>query len=109
MEAPVTGGLRAFRFAVAVAPCLLAVVLAIPGAVAAPSCLGKRATIVKGGGADRITGTKAPDVIVAGGGADRINGLGGNDRICAGPGRDRIDGGRGVDRLRGEAGGDRLV
>lgn len=78
-----------------------------PGtAWAAPSCQGKRATIVSN--AARIVGTKAPDVIVAGRRDNRIFGEGGNDLICAGGGDDTVHGVRGKDRLFGQGGGDTL-
>ncbi|MEX2108256.1 MAG: calcium-binding protein [Solirubrobacterales bacterium] len=79
------------------------------GGTAASSCLGKKATIVKGGGNDTIVGTKAPDVIDAGGGNDVIHGLGGNDRICGGAGKDRILAGKGVDRVSGGGGDDFII
>ncbi len=78
----------------------------IDGAAAAPSCLGKKATIVSN--AAKIVGTKAPDVIVAGGGDNTIYGEGGNDTICGGPGDDTIYGGRGVDTIDGQGGDDTI-
>ena len=75
-------------------------------AAAAPSCHGKRATIVSN--ARQIVGTKGPDVIVAGGGDNTIYGEGGNDVICGGPGDDAIHGGRGKDSLFGDGGDDVL-
>jgi len=89
--------------------CLSAIALVAASNAAAATCLGKKATIVRGGGNDTIHGTKAPDVIVAGGGNDRVAGLGGNDRICGGPGDDTIDGGKGVDRVAGEGGDDTIT
>jgi Ca2+-binding RTX toxin-like protein len=75
-------------------------------AAAAPTCHGKRATIVSN--ARTIIGTKAPDVIVAGGRANTIRGEGGNDLVCAGGGGDTIYGERGVDDLHGEGGDDTI-
>ena len=45
----------------------------------APTCFGKRATIV---GAGDISGTPGNDVIVGSAGADTIDALGGHDRVC---------------------------
>jgi len=82
--------------------------LALPSAsvAAAPSCGGKRATIVSN--AARIVGTKASETIVAGPRANAIYGRGGNDTICAGGGADAIYGGRGSDDLDGGSGEDRV-
>jgi Ca2+-binding RTX toxin-like protein len=100
------GALRPIGAAAALA---LALAVASPSAeqaAAAPSCHGKRATIVSN--AKRIVGTKGHDTIVAGRGANRIYGEGGNDVICGGGGGDRIHGGRGNDSLYGEGGDDSL-
>jgi Ca2+-binding RTX toxin-like protein len=75
-------------------------------AAAAPSCHGKRATIVSN--APTIVGTKAPDVVVAGAADNTILGEGGDDLICAGGGDDVIHGGRGDDTVYGEAGDDAI-
>ena len=104
-----------------VAPFVLAAVLAVTpgtgGAVAAPRCLGRVATIVGTGGDDRIVGTRGPDVIVGRGGEDLIEGGRGDDRICGdgafdfiegGPGDDRISGGPGSDTAHGGPGRDRI-
>lgn len=69
------------------------------GSFAAPTCLGKRATIVGTTGPDELRGTRRADVIVAAGGNDTVLGRGGNDRICSGAGIDVIDGGGGADRV----------
>jgi hypothetical protein len=74
--------------------------------VVPPRCFGRFATIVGGPRADKLTGTRFPDVIAGAGGGDRIRGRGGRDRICGGKGRDRLIGGGGRDRLRGGAGRD---
>jgi Ca2+-binding RTX toxin-like protein len=102
------GKLSALAGAVFAAAVCAALTLA-PGAPAASSCLGKKATIVRGGGNDTIQGTKAHDVIVSGGGNDKIDGMGGNDRICGGPGDDTLVGGKGVDRLDGGGGNDTIT
>lgn len=91
-----------------IAALALAAAFSCPVADAAPRCLGKRATIVRGAGNDVIHAGRGPDVIYAGGGEDRVVGGRGNDTICGGPGRDRIDGGRGSDDLAGGGGDDRL-
>ena len=63
--------------------------LASASAPAAPSCLGRRATIVSG--AAKIVGGKAPDtIVVQGAGKHTVLGMGGNDRICGGEGEDMI-------------------
>ena len=72
----------------------------------APTCGGKRATIVSN--APRIVGTKAHDVIVAGAAGNIIYGAGGNDLICGGDGDDTIYGGRGNDTVFGEGGADTI-
>src|SRR5918999_5467696 len=73
---------------------------------AAPTCFGKRATIV---GTNRnkrerveLKGTPGNDVIVGLGGYDYIDARGGNDLICAGGGDDEVKGGPGNDEIRGE-------
>jgi Ca2+-binding RTX toxin-like protein len=82
--------------------------IASASAPAAPSCLGKKATIVSS--AANIVGTKAPNVIVVkGAGKHSVSGLGGNDKICGGPGEDTIDGGKGVDSIEGGEGNDTIT
>jgi hypothetical protein len=94
----------------------------IGGAHGRPTCFGKRATIVRGDGSDRISGTPRNDVIVAGGGNDVIKAQGernhGRDLICAGQGKDlvfgngdaeKISGGPGNDKLEGGHGNDLIV
>lgn len=97
------------------ARCGLAAAIAVAAAIAwpnldraaaAPTCHGKKATIVSN--AATIVGTKAPDVIVAGAGDNTIYGEGGNDLICAGAGDDTIHGGRGNDTIFGEGGDDAI-
>ena len=81
-----------------------------PGiALAAPTCLGKRATIVGTARGDAIRGTLGADVIVAAAGDDTIHGRGGNDRICSGAGIDFISGGGGADRVIASRGFDLVL
>jgi hypothetical protein len=75
---------------------------------ARPHCHGHRATIIGGGGANRLHGTAGPDVIVGGGGRDRIVGRRGFDLICGGGGGDVILGGAGGDSVFGGSGDDRI-
>ena len=74
----------------------------------APSCAGKRATLIGTDGDDELVATDRSDVIVGFGGADRIEGLGGDDFICGGPGNDLIYGGLGRDSIFGDEGDDRI-
>src|SRR5687767_2154429 len=81
------------------------VVTSATAAAAAPSCFGKKATIV-GTNRDKtqavvLTGTAGNDVIIGLQGVDHIYGGGGDDVICAARGDDHIDGGPGNDRIRG--------
>ena len=77
------------------------VLLAMPPApaAAAPSCFGRRATIVGTRDDDVIRGTSGPDVIAGLAGGDEIRGNGGDDRICGGEGNDDLYGGDGADRI----------
>lgn len=75
---------------------------------AAPTCFGKRATIVGTGGSDTLKGTARADVIVGKGGQDLILGKGGSDLICGGGGPDLIRGDGGNDKLNGGAGQDKI-
>jgi Ca2+-binding RTX toxin-like protein len=83
---------------------VLAPVAAVEQPVAAPTCFGKRATIVGTSGNDRLVGTDGPDVIVGRGGDDVIKGRGGDDLICGNYGADRLSGGPGKDSLNGGKG-----
>jgi Ca2+-binding RTX toxin-like protein len=86
----------------------------------APTCFGRRATIVGTSKGETIFGTTQADVIVGRGGPDEIHGRAGDDLICGNtsalPTRkggtletgDRIDGGRGDDRITGGRGYDEL-
>ena len=93
-------------FAVAVALTVGSVVAPAYPAAAAPTCFGKRATIV---GTNRdesrpveLKGTPGNDVIVGLRGYDYIDARGGVDLICAGEGDDEIYAGPGNDKIRGE-------
>ena len=72
-------------------------------AAAAPTCHGRRATIVghDPGHPRRITGTRGDDVIVGTQGPDVIHARGGDDVVCALGDKDLVFGGRGDDRLYG--------
>jgi len=74
----------------------------------APTCRGRRATIVGTEGPDTLRGTNGNDVIVAFEGADRIATGNGDDVVCAGVGDDTVDTGNGDDDLRGGPGEDAL-
>ena len=83
-------------------------VLPVNAAIAAPTCFGKRATIV---GTNRdprrsveLKGTPRNDVIVGLRGHYSIDARGGDDLICAGGGWDEIKGGPGNDKIRGGGG-----
>jgi Ca2+-binding RTX toxin-like protein len=75
---------------------------------AAPTCKGKKATIVGTNGSDVRKGTSGKDVIAGLGGNDKLSGLAGNDLICGGKGKDTLNGGKGNDKLFGGAGKDTL-
>jgi Ca2+-binding RTX toxin-like protein len=96
-------------------------VVPVAAAEAAPTCFGKRATIV-GTNRDKINsvelkGTPGNDVIVGLGGSDYIVARGGNDLICggggddwikAGPGNDKVMGQGDIDQIWGDGGHDRI-
>lgn len=95
------------RLALLATTATVASLLVLPPATAqaaAPSCFGKKATIVGTSGKDRIVGTDGPDVIVGRGGDDVIKGRGGDDLICGNYGADRLSGGPGKDNLNGGKG-----
>lgn len=92
------------RLAVLATTATVASLLVLPPATAqaaAPTCFGKKATIVGTKQADRLVGTDRRDVIVGLGGDDRIQGGRGADLICGGGGADRLAGGPGDDRIHG--------
>lgn len=76
--------------------------------VTAPTCNGKRVTIMGTPGNDAIVGTAKADVIHGLTGADSIDGGGGNDTICGGDGNDTVNGGKGNDVIDGGDGDDDL-
>jgi uncharacterized delta-60 repeat protein len=78
------------------------------GDFVAPSCAGKKATIVGTKAPDHLVGTGRADVIAGLGGEDTITGLGKGDIVCGGHGADGIVGGAGADHLYGQAGRDTL-
>lgn len=78
---------------------LAVVPLPADATAAAPTCGGRRVTLLGTGGDDVLRGTSGADVIDGRGGADVINGLAGDDVIC---------GGYGADDLRGQGGNDRI-
>jgi Ca2+-binding RTX toxin-like protein len=59
-------------------------------------------------GADRLRGTRGPDLLFGLGGDDQIAGRGGHDLICGGNGNDRLDGGAGNDVVIGGRGDDEV-
>ena len=61
----------------------LAMVFVGAPAQAAPTCFGKRATIVGSPDRESIVGTSGGDVIVGTANSEVIHGRGGNDLICA--------------------------
>jgi hypothetical protein len=73
----------------------------------APSCLGKKATIVGTGKSETLRGTSHADVIVGMAGGDEIYGGAGTDRICGGDNNDVLFGGAGRDIISGGPGNDR--
>src|SRR3954454_13464088 len=76
---------------VAVLALVVAGLAVAPPAHAVPTCGGKAATMVFGGGDDVVTGTPGDDVVVLGGGDDTYDdGALGHDTVCAGSGSDRV-------------------
>jgi uncharacterized repeat protein (TIGR01451 family) len=74
----------------------------------APTCSGRRATIVGTPGDDVLVGSAGNDVILARAGNDRILSFRGSDVICAGAGNDLVKSGAGPDHVFGGPGADRL-
>ena len=99
---------RAVRLTGVAGLTLALLTLGVPGiaSAAAPTCFGKRATIVGQVGVERIDGTAGADVIVGLGGRQIISGGDGDDLICGRAGSDVIDGGAGDDRMSGGRGAD---
>jgi Ca2+-binding RTX toxin-like protein len=100
------------------AAAVISLAVATDSPQAAPSCFGKQATIVRGGGNDHVQGTPGRDVIFTGMGNDTVASGDGVDYVCGGDGDDTIDtgikndfldGGDGNDELHGYDGGDKIV
>ncbi|MBD0324044.1 MAG: hypothetical protein ICV72_11755 [Aldersonia sp.] len=89
-------GFRRARLATAAVLLVAAAGVAAPVA-AAPTCAGRRATMIGTRGDDTIDGSSRDDVIVTFGGNDIVDGGGGDDVICAGSGTDHLLGGPGAD------------
>ena len=68
----------------------------------------EEASIAGTEGRDRLSGTRADDLVVAGEGDDVVFGWRGDDEIAGGLGNDRIFGNRGDDFLYGDRGDDTL-
>src|SRR3954469_17612589 len=89
-----------------------ALMLAPAMAQAKPTCHGKKATIVLGGGNNKYVAPHnghGNQVVVAGGGNDYISTGKGSDVICGGDGNDRVLGGKGTDHVYGGPGDDLIV
>jgi Ca2+-binding RTX toxin-like protein len=99
---------RVFPLAVLTAALTLSSSTVQAGPEQAPTCLGKRVTMMGGAGNDRLNGTARRDVIFGSNGDDAIDGRGGRDVICGGEGNDTLAGGAGSDELSGDNGNDRL-
>lgn len=88
----------------------LIAILLVPGlAQAKPSCHGKKATVVLGGGNNKFVAKHnghGTQVVIAGAGIDTIVTGKGPDVICGGDGNDRLQGGKGKDRVYGGTGDD---
>jgi Ca2+-binding RTX toxin-like protein len=80
--------------------------LPAPAQEAAPTCVGRPATIVGTNGNDYIRGTNFPDVIASLGGNDNVHALAGGDLVCGAAGADIIFDGHGLDAIDGGTGVD---
>jgi Ca2+-binding RTX toxin-like protein len=81
-------------------------------ALAKPTCHGKKATVVLGGGNNKYVAPHqghGNQVVIAGAGNDYIVTGKGSDVICAGDGNDRVLGGRGTDHVYGGTGDDSII
>src|SRR3954449_11581625 len=102
-----------------ISPLLLAVLGALlAGAVfsapagAKPTCHGKKATVMLGGGNNKYVAPHqghGNQVVIAGGGNDYIVTGKGSDVICGGDGDDRILAGRATDHVYGGTGYDSII
>src|SRR3954449_2825558 len=111
--APDRRGMR--RSVVSLLPPMLAsvalLVWLVPAAQAKPSCHGKKATVVLGGGNNKYVAPHQGHgnlVVIAGAGDDYIVTGKGSDVICAGDGNDRVLAGRGSDHVYAGAGADTI-
>ncbi|HEY1356404.1 MAG TPA: calcium-binding protein, partial [Solirubrobacterales bacterium] len=95
--------MRILRTAGPMLGCLLLMLLAAPGAGAAPTCAEGPETV-----GETIVGTPCDDTIHAPRGIVTVLGEGGNDTLFGGRGNDRLFGGEGDDRLYGGIGDDEL-
>jgi Ca2+-binding RTX toxin-like protein len=89
----------------------IVLVLAPATAQARPTCHGKKATVVLGGGNNKYVAPHqghGNQVVIAGGGNDYIVTGKGSDVICAGDGDDRVLAGRGTDHVYGGTGNDTI-
>ena len=102
------GVIRARPITLGLIALVVAALAGLPGAGAAPSCLGHAPTIVDGAGSSRIQGTQGGDVIFAGAGNDTVAGGDGVDYVCGGDGDDTIDTGTGDDFIDGGDGADEI-
>jgi Ca2+-binding RTX toxin-like protein len=91
----------------------LAGIALLPAAAQAkPTCHGKKATVVLGGGNNKYVAKNhghGSQVVVAGGGNDTIVTGKGPDVVCGGDGDDRILAGKGKDRAYGGLGNDLII
>jgi Ca2+-binding RTX toxin-like protein len=90
----------------------LVLALASGSAEARPTCHGKKATVVLGGGNNKYVAPHqghGNQVVIAGAGNDYIVTGKGSDVICGGDGNDRLFAGRGTDHVYGGTGDDTIV
>jgi Ca2+-binding RTX toxin-like protein len=91
---------------------LVVIALAAAPAQAKPTCHGKKATVVLGGGNNKYVAPHqghGNQVVIAGAGNDYVVTGKGSDVICGGDGNDRILAGRGSDRVYGGEGDDSIT
>jgi Ca2+-binding RTX toxin-like protein len=91
-----------------IAACSLVSIPLASGAAKAPTCFGKRPTILGTQHHDSIRGTNGRDVIISFGGHDGIRSRRGNDYVCAGPGDDVVHAAEDVNHMNGGPGDDWL-
>lgn len=91
----------------------LAGIALLPAAAQAkPTCHGKKATVVLGGGNNKYVAKNhghGTQVVVAGGGNDTIVTGKGPDVVCGGTGNDKVLAGKGKDRAYGGPGNDLII